>query len=166
MGKRGPKNTPTAIKRARGNPGQRTLPEHEPEFSAITGVDKPGELEGVASEIWDYYYPILSDARVLTAGDVLALVMLCKAADNVSVMEARRDEWRELPKDDCGIKDLYITESGQHKTNPFLREIEKGNAELLRLLREMGLTPSSRADIAALPPEKTGSEAAQLLGMG
>ncbi|MFI4973924.1 MAG: hypothetical protein ACHP84_05225 [Caulobacterales bacterium] len=69
---RGRKPTPTVIKLALGNPGKRRLPVDEPMPEGK--VEKPRNLRGKASEIWDR---VIARAFWLTWADLPKAIVWC-----------------------------------------------------------------------------------------
>lgn len=157
MGRRGPQPQPSAIKKLHGNPGKRPLNEREPEPRPTT-PDPPEHLGAVAVAKWRQLVPMLSRLRVLTEADELALALLCETWQHYCEAVADRKKYcvamvRKV-RDDHGD---YI----HVRRNPFATEEHKHKAELIQLMREFGLTPSSRTaltvdDTAANPLAKYG----------
>jgi P27 family predicted phage terminase small subunit len=143
MGLRGPAPKPTAIKRLEGNPGKRKLNEAEPK--PMMGVPEcPDHLDDVAKKEWGRLTTILTDMKVLTEADYIALANLCQAYS--TLMNAQR----QMNK--TGI--LYKSKSGYVQQNPLLGIIHTQTTIVNNLLREFGLTPSSRTRVAIAEPEK------------
>ena len=137
MGRRGPAPKPTAIKKAEGNPGKRKLNTEEPQ--PLPGVpDCPDHLDAVARKEWARLSPILMSMKVLTEADYIALGNLCQAYSTLI------DAQKHLNKG--GI--LFKTPSGYIQQNPLLGIIRAQTNIVNGLLREFGLTPSSRTRIA------------------
>jgi P27 family predicted phage terminase small subunit len=136
MGRRGPAPKPTAIKRLEGNPGKRRLNDAEPK--PIMGVPEcPDYLDEVAKKEWGRLTTILTAMKVLTEADYIALANLCQAYS--TLMNAQR----QMNK--TGI--LYKTKSGYIQQSPLLGIIGAQTRIVNDLLREFGLTPSSRTRI-------------------
>ena len=143
MGLRGPAPKPTAIKRLEGNPGKRKLNEAEPTLTV--GVPEcPDYLDDVAKKEWGRLTEILTAMKVLTEADYIALANLCQAYS--TLMNAQR----QMNK--TGI--LYKSKSGYIQQSPLLGIIHTQTTIVNNLLREFGLTPSSRTRVATVPPEK------------
>ena len=81
MAKRGPKTTPTVIKKAKGNPGKRPLPKKEPQPES-SRPRRPTYLGDEAKKIWDYYAPRLEQLNLLTGLDREMLAIYCTHFDN------------------------------------------------------------------------------------
>ena len=140
MGRRGPAPTPTAIKKLKGNPGRRPLNEAEPQPEP--GVpDCPEHLDEVAQREWERLIPILRGMRVLTTADYIALGNLCQAYS--TQIKAQKQLARS------GL--LYKTRSGYVQQSPLLGIITAQTTIVNNLLREFGLTPSSRTRVAVVP---------------
>ena len=133
MGRRGPAPKPTAIKKAEGNPGKRKLNTEEPQ--PLPGVPEcPDHLDAVARKEWGRLSPMLMAMKVLTEADYIALGNLCQAYSTMI------DAQKHLNKG--GI--LFKTPSGYIQQNPLLGIIRAQTNIVNGLLREFGLTPSSR----------------------
>ena len=147
MGLRGPAPTPTAIKKAEGNPGKRKLNTEEPQ--RLPGVPEcPDHLDAVARKEWGRLSPILMGMKVLTEADYIALGNLCQAYSTLI------DAQKHLNKG--GI--LFKTPSGYIQQNPLLGIIRAQTNIVNGLLREFGLTPSSRTRIAIREPDTSDAE--------
>src|SRR3954463_3792851 len=143
MGLRGPAPKPTAIKRLEGNPGKRKLNELEPTPKA--GAPKcPDYLDEVARREWDRLTAILVSMKVLTEADYIALANLCQTYS--TLMNAQK----QMNK--TGI--LYKSKSGYIQQSPLLGIIHTQTTIVHNLLREFGLTPSSRTRVAIVEPPK------------
>ena len=162
MGKRGRVSKPDELKRLAGNPGGRPLNDNPPDFGVASGVERPSQLEGVAAECWDHYYPLLSSTRMLTVGDVGMLVLLCEKVGDLNRLRAQAAELR-AQNSNKALPDLIISANGRLQINPFDEPIAKRMNELKALYREFGLSPSSRADVKALPGAKKKTLAAEML---
>ena len=103
----------------------------------------PDHLDEIAKKEWNRICPILLAMRVLTDADYIALGTLCQAYGTLI------DAQRRMNK--TGI--LYKTESGYIQQSPLLSIIRGQQQVICALLREFGLTPSSRTRIQAGPAE-------------
>jgi P27 family predicted phage terminase small subunit len=150
-GQRGPAPKPTALKKLLGNPGKRKLNEAEPVPRA--GLPHcPDHLDPVAQKEWNRLVPILTAMRVLTEADYIALANLCQA---YSILIAAQVQLNKT-----GI--LYKTKTGYVQQSPLLGIITAQTTIVNNLLREFGLTPSSRTRIAVAPPADEDDEFAKL----
>jgi P27 family predicted phage terminase small subunit len=105
----------------------------------LSGVPEcPEHLDAVARKEWGRLSPILMGMKVLTEADYIALGNLCQAYS--TLIEAQK----HLNKG--GI--LFKTPSGYIQQNPLLGIIRAQTNIVNGLLREFGLTPSSRTRIA------------------
>src|SRR3954451_21596185 len=143
MGLRGPAPKPTSIKRLEGNPGKRKLNELEPTPKA-GAPECPEYLDEVARREWDRLTAILVSMKVLTEADYIALANLCQAYS--TLMNAQK----QMNK--TGI--LYKSKSGYIQQSPLLSIIHTQTTIVNNLLREFGLTPSSRTRVAIVEPPK------------
>lgn len=135
-----------------GNAGRRPINNDEPELGAGEPV-KPDWLDEHASAEWDRLVAILVPARVLTKGEGGILLMACDAFSRwmrcTKFLQEQKSE-HYIVKSDGGDIHKQFVEVGQ-------RNVAWRN--YLSALAELGLTPSSRTRIKALPnTERTGIE--------
>lgn len=152
MGLRGPAPKPTAVRKWEGNLGKRPYNSFEPRPRVIV-PQCPKHLDAEAKQLWRKLTPILQRMRVLTEADGVALGNLC---DSYSTMIQARRRLRET-----GM--LLKTPSGYVQQNPLLNIANAAMETVNKLLREFGLTPSSRSRIYAEPPEEEVDEIELLL---
>lgn len=132
---RGRKPTPTALKIVRGNPGGRPLPENEP--TPEPGADMPEWLSPQAAKHWPTVSKQLDTAGVLTQMDVAALALYCEAF-------AR---WKHANDQVVKCGPVIKAPSGFPVQSPFLAIANKAHEQMVKLLIEFGMTPSSRARV-------------------
>ena len=142
MGLRGPTPKPTAIKRLEGNPGKRKLNEAEPS-PTLGAPECPDHLDDVAMKEWDRLTSILVAMKVLTEADYIALANLCQAYSTLVNAQKQMNK--------TGI--LYKSKSGYIQQSPLLGIIHTQTTIVNNLLREFGLTPSSRRRVATVEPK-------------
>lgn len=136
MGKRGPAPAPTALKKLQGNPGKRPLNQNEPKPD--NGKPQcPSWLSYAAKRQWKRIATPLHEAGLLTSIDGTGLAMLCETY--ASFIEARADV--------LARGQLLFNDDGTPYANPSLWQMNKARVELLKWLREFGMTPSSRSTI-------------------
>lgn len=136
-GRRGPAPKPTAIKKARGNPGRRKLNEREPVFE-LAPKDPPAWLNDVAAGEWNRVYPLLAEQSLISKVDTTALGAYCLSyADFLEADKAIQDE---------GAVKLMTGEKGNQywAQSPWVSIKNKAQQMMLRFAQEFGLTPSSR----------------------
>ena len=75
--KRGRKQTPTALKLLKGNPGKRPINGDEPMPAPLETLDPPVWLDPVAAEIWADLAPRVHALGLLTHVDSVRFGMLC-----------------------------------------------------------------------------------------
>ena len=131
---KGRKPIPTALKIARGNPGQRRLPTDEPQPSTVFDLTVPEILAGdpAARAEWETTAPRLHRVGLLTEVDLDALTLYC--ATFARWKKAERHLRRH------GLTVLV----GKKKTpimSPYLTISMKAQAQCRALLIEFGLTP-------------------------
>ncbi len=134
-----------------GNPGRRPLNPREPAPDIPTELPEPPmPLSRAARKEWLRTGGILLRTRVLTEADLVALAAYC-------VVFAR---WQEA-ENDVRRRGVMVPAKPRSKNlvqNPFLAVANKSFQQLLRLLAEFGLTPSSRTRIVAADDSQTDSE--------
>lgn len=132
MGRRGPKPAPTAEKRKRGNPGHRALNEQEPVLPAAD-LTPPEHLGEAGLKEWNRLGQMLTDAGVLTAGDMRCFETYCRIVD---------DEARYVAL--C----QKVGDAAAHQVG-YAAHLLRLRAQLKQYLAELGGTPSSRSGVKA-----------------
>ena len=134
----------TALKMLRGNPSKTRLNTREPQL-AVPDADAdtpPADLNPIAAAEYARLMPLLRGARMISKADVpLVLALVHQWA---TYIEAQHDLDRR------GL--MVKTRQG----NPYFGIRERALKACLILWRELGLTPSSRSRIAALPAADDG----------
>ena len=137
-----PRPKPTRLKILSGNPGHRPLNEREPKPAIPTELpEAPLPLSRVARKEWTRTGGILLRMRVLTEADLAAFAAYC-------VVFGR---WQEA-ENDVRRRGVMVPAKPRSKNliqNPFLGIANKALQQMLRLLAEFGLTPSTRTRIVA-----------------
>jgi P27 family predicted phage terminase small subunit len=136
---------PTALKILRGNPGKRRLnpaEAHPPAATAAFDVPPP-ELEGdpLAQAEWRRVAPMLRGCRLITEAERTSLIVLCQ-------------QWSRYVDSQDKIRTLGLlvkTPAGVPLRNPYLRIQQDAFGIVNKLSEQLGLTPSGRAKIAAIP---------------
>ena len=143
---RGRKPLPTALKDASGahdkNPQRRNA--SEPALAkGIPPIPESIAEDAIASKCWVSVCGTLHEMGILTLADASVMELYC----------VTYSQWRwlsEVVKDgNCSI----ATEKGV-TTLPEANQVHKYAATLIRLMAELGLTPSSRSRIHAAPKEE------------
>ena len=141
---KGRKPKPSGVKRAEGNPGRRALNESEPVYTVPERVPyAPRFLSAEAKREWNRAATLLMRARVLTAVDLTALALYC---DAYGLWIEARKETAERGAVIQGDKGLY--------QNPWLFVANKAHEQMLKLMAEFGMTPSSRTRIKAVESDR------------
>jgi len=136
MGERGPAAKPTALKKLQGNPGKRALGKGEPQPDN-TKPRAPKWLTKEAKKMWDSLSSKLHACGLLTSIDGLALALLC---ENYAT-------WRDA-KDLVDVEGYFCrSDSGNLYQHPAVGAMNTAQKNLVGLMREFGLTPSSRGSI-------------------
>jgi len=141
MGKRGFPKKPTAIEKLQGCPGRRPLPKNEPQPKK--GAPKaPSWLSPKAKAAYRELAKLLESIQVITEADRHALELLC---DSYS-------DYRDARQ--------FVMERGQAyehfdgrghsqgwRTYPQVKIAHDAWGRVEKMLRQFGLTPSSRRDV-------------------
>jgi len=133
---------PAAIKRAEGNPGRRPIPV-EPDVS-----DKkprcPSYLRGEAKKEWRRVVDDLHQAGIIMEVDRTVLALYCNAL--AQYLEAEAHVLVEGA--------VELTPNGYPVKSAWLTIRDKAFDQMMKCLTEMGMTPVSRAKVAAREQEK------------
>lgn len=144
---RGRKPHPTALKLVNGNPGRRPLNENEPVVPpASTRV--PSWLNAEAAEHWPAIAKQLKAAGLLGQIDTHALGLYCEAF-------AR---WKHATDQVAKYGPVVKAPSGFPVQSPYLAIANRAHDQLVKLLTEFGMTPSSRSRVHANPDAEDASE--------
>ena len=130
-GRSGRRQTPTALKLLRGNPGKRRLPEDEPKPGAPASAEAPAWLDSEAREFWDTYAPRLIELGLLTELDVELFADACSAHSLMLRAQAR-----------VGTK---LLKDG--RPNPLIRVARDAREQKNRILGQFGFSPATRAKL-------------------
>lgn len=143
MGTRGPKPTPTNIKKLTGNPGQRPLPTNEPKPKSRK-PSPPAHLNEDAQQEWARVERELDAIGILSGLDRAALGAYCQAYGRWAQAE------RALAKMSNQADGLIIkTVSGNMIQNPLVGVANKAMSDMVRYAAEFGMTPSARSRVSA-----------------
>lgn len=132
---------PSALKLMDGNPGKRPIDEREPKPQG--GLPRcPKRLEGEAAKAWKLFAKQLGDCGIATSLDATAVEMLCDKYAQYA--EARANEIKGGSvwlgnKGDNGLPTFVYS--------PYYAIARNHWNDLLRMLNEFGMTPSSRTKI-------------------
>jgi P27 family predicted phage terminase small subunit len=133
---RGRKPKPARLKLIDGNPGKRPIGrEPQPPASQPTC---PAHLSPTAKAEWKRLAPMLNQIGVLTQADRAVLAAYCQAYGRWVEAERRLKETPPLLK----------TPSGYAQQSPWLSIANKQIELMVRLMAELGLTPSARSRLA------------------
>lgn len=145
---RGPKPTPTHLKLLRGNPGQRRLPENEPEPEQPPDVpDAPPFLGSYAADEWYTVAEQLHRLGLLTVVDYPPLAAYCVAYGE---WRTAREALAKMAANDPMMNGLLIkSRYGDAVQNPLVSIARKAAGDMVRYAAEFGFTPAARTRIAA-----------------
>lgn len=141
----GPLPKPTQLKLLTGNPGNRPLPENEPQPAKGEPV-MPKWLKGRAAAAWKELVPELARIGLLTIVDGHALAVYCEAwATYVEASEIVRTE---------GI--LIDSYRGGKAKNPAAQVMRDSADLMMKVGGQFGLSPATRARLQV--PSDEGDE--------
>jgi P27 family predicted phage terminase small subunit len=143
---RGRKPTPTDLKVLRGNPGHRPLNADEPQLPAVDAEvfdTPPLELTGdaAAAAEWSRLAPMLRSARQVTDAERGSLIALCQQWSRYLTANSKAEA--------AGM--VIKSPSGYPMPNPYLGIANRALTHCTKLWAELGLTPSSRSRVSAMP---------------
>jgi P27 family predicted phage terminase small subunit len=154
----GRKPTPTALKIARGNPGQRRIADDEPQPSTAIDLTVPAILadDPDARAEWQRTAPMLHRLGLLSEADLDALVLYCATFARWKVAERELRAHGMILKPKRG-RQLPIV-------NPYLHISTKAQAQCRAMLIEFGLTPVSRTRVHAPKAETPDAQRDRFFG--
>lgn len=138
-----PKPTPSKLKELKGNPGKRPLNEDEPIFSAMDET-APESLDEEGAAEWNRIVDELRTSGVVTKMDETILWAYCQE------FSIAKKAAKELKGNGLIIK----APSGYPIKNPYLSIQHRSLYLLKSLASELGLSPSSRSRVVAIPTKK------------
>lgn len=143
MGRRGPKPESAALKIAKGNPGKRPVnPKEVAALKASGEPDPPTWLSAEAKAEWARRVPQLAELGVIGAVDQAVLAAYCEA------WALWRQALTMLRRRGKVIK----PKGAPPYLSPFVKMERDARADVIKLAREIGLTPSSRAGLKIEAP--------------
>jgi P27 family predicted phage terminase small subunit len=149
--KPGTKPRPTRLKLVTGNPGKRPLNRHEPQARAAL-PSPPGHLTQEALEEWRRVAAELHRLGMLSEIDRTALAAYAQAYGRW--VKAERALSRMAEKDLLTGGLMIRTSNGNAIQNPLVGTANAASAAMMKYAVELGMTPSARTRIIALPPEE------------
>ena len=145
MGKRGPQKTPTDVLAQRGS-WLAKRPERQNEAKVEPTPIIPACPEWVSPagrEHWQSVAHEIHACGLMTRVDVQTVGMLCDAlAEYVKLRDS----------EDNGERCVY-TSTGDARRNPIWQAVRDARADVIRLIRECGMSPASRAGMVLVQPE-------------
>lgn len=150
---RGRKNTPTELKKLKGNPGKRALNEKEPQPD-VEIPDCPEHLTGEAQKEWVRITGELKKLGVIANIDRAALAAYCMAWLDFVYASRMVDEEGEV----------ITSEKGGKYMNPWVGIKTSAMDRLVRIGAEFGLTPASRTKLKVDIPSEEDLMASFLFG--
>lgn len=136
---------PSYLKVLHGNPGKRPLNKNEPMPDISETIpDPPVRLSHFAKKEWKNISGRLHRLGLLTEIDDRALVAYCESFA----------AWRKARR--CVERDgmVTITKNGMAVLNPMMKIEKQYFDQMMKLMSEFGMTPSSRSKIAVTDKNK------------
>lgn len=139
------KTQPSALRKLKGNPGDRPLNNNEPEPD-IAMPKPPNHLNEIAIKEWNRMAPLLLNLRLMTKNDMAAFASYC-------VTYARWVEAEISLNDGNGL--IFCTQTGYQQQRPEIGVANQAMTLMHKFLVEFGMTPSSRArlEVPQEPPK-------------
>jgi len=158
----GPTPKPTALEAAEGYPGHRKgKRKREPKPDQLTAAEVksrcPKELRAKERRWWRYYAEILAPLSVVTEADLVALGKLAKTTaervKNEDILDKAGPIFLHKKKVKSGVtedgKPIY-EQVTYPIVSPVYGVVSAMRKQELELLREFGMTPSSRTRVQAI----------------
>ncbi len=146
--KPGRPSTPTRLKLLRGNPGHRSLPEHEP--MPATGIPEcPDHLDKDAQQEWMRLVPELEKLGLITLLDRASLAAYCSA------YSMWRQAEQEMPLLTKKLAKARGEKRGQilNERNLIIGQRRNALKEMNTYLQHFGLSPASRPRVQGGPQQ-------------
>ena len=137
---------PTKLRILRGNPGRRRINPNEPQPPpAPDGFEIPPpevEVDALAATEWRRVVPILRVCGLASQAERSALIARCQ-------------QWSRYLEAQAKVRELGMIvkkgSTGEPMVNPYLAVADRALVHCGKLWGELGLTPSGRARLSALP---------------
>ena len=153
MGARGPAGKPTNLKLIQGNPGRRPLND-DVKFDVASDVPKPpAYLDRRAKTEWKRLAPVVFKTGLLTEGDLAAFGAYCAAFSHWYAAE--KSLQARMSENDGSM--TFTTDKGYEQQIPEVSIAKNARLDMIKIAREFGLTPSSRANIKAVEKDEENS---------
>lgn len=150
MGARGPTPQPSVIKYVRGNPSKDPLPTDEPTPDLLPANEPAPEwLDDNERAEWDDIVPVLRGMRVFTEADRIAVALM---ASYMAEIKEAREQVKQYGKDTLFFgpdpsRPGKVRIKHSQPTSWYTR-MQNCKKELRAMLREFGMTASSRSAIS------------------
>jgi P27 family predicted phage terminase small subunit len=140
----GRKPKPTKLKLLQGNPGRRKLSPDEPEPKAML-PPAPEHLDEEAVAEWQRMGEKLHKLGLVTEIDKSALAVYCMAWSRWVEAEGKIKEFGSV---------MISPKSGFLVQSPYLQIANRSMEQMMKVLVEFGMTPSSRSRIHVAPRQE------------
>jgi len=141
MGKRGPRPTPSAAQKRAGT-YRADRRRGEPDAPAEIPPE-PEWLDDTSRRFWSELAPWLKRAELLTRLDQTALALLCRSLSEYLLA----CEVVESAAAQTGQHFVSVTDAGNVIQHPAVGVANRKWEQIVKLLREFGMTPSARAGL-------------------
>lgn len=145
MGRRGPKPQPAAIKKQKGNPGNRPLggdPSSQAGVPVGMSVAPPPWLKKQGLKVWHRISPRLTTLRLLTPADVETFARYCRNF-------ARWLEMNRLIDVEAGFYEIETASGKVKRAHPAFVVADRLERQLLAAEDRFGLNPAERQRLFA-----------------
>ena len=144
---RGGRSKPTALKLMEGTqrPSRSKKDEPKPKKASIRA---PSHLTGPAKKEWNRMAVKLHPLGLLTEIDVPGLELYCETY-------AR---WLDAKDKVTEKGTILVTTGGNLIQNPYLAVVNKAQDQMVKILAEFGMTPSSRTRVSAAKPDEDNAD--------
>ena len=149
--KPGTKPRPARLKLITGNPGKRPLNRHEPQTRPAL-PSPPTHLTEEALEEWRRVAAELHRLGMLSEIDRTALAAYAQAYGRWVKAERALSRMAERDLLTGGL--MIRTSNGNAIQNPLVGTANAASAAMMKYAVELGMTPSARTRIIALPPKE------------
>lgn len=146
MSRRGPKATPTALFAIEGGRSKKPR-DKEPVVTDSRLPPRPDWIDDYAKAEWAFIVPHLHRIGVLKIIDRAVVAAYCVAFGRWRLAEEKVKQITD-PKDAFGGL-LIKTQSGNIIQNPLVGVANAARRDMVRCAAELGLSPSSRAQLQA-----------------
>lgn len=148
--KRGRKPAPSAVKKAKGNPGKRPVRDWVEPKPLSSTPSPPKHLDAIAAAEWRRLAPELTLLGTLSAGDIAVFCAYCQAW-SIYLQADRHIQAAAKDKKTFGGL-MLATAAGNMIQSPMVGTRNTALRDMLRYAAELGLTPAARVRVQDAAP--------------